>query len=311
MRRSIANAWRVLQWIAGVVVIGLAIRSLARNWSELREQTVALEFRPVHLAASLVLVWVVYAMLIAAWRQMLTGWGQRLSPWSAARIWTVSNLGKYVPGKVWALAGMAFMAQRAGVAPWAAAASAVVLQAVAIGTGAAVVGAAASVALETAHPGSRIALALLMLASVIAVGLVLWPPVARRLLGLAGVDASDARPPSAATVALGVAANLTAWLGFGAALVLLSRGLLPRVQLDAPTATGAFTASYLAGLLALIAPGGIGVRESVMILLLQGPIGLAAATVLALASRVLLTLAELGAAAPFLASSLRSTRATD
>jgi uncharacterized membrane protein YbhN (UPF0104 family) len=93
--------------------------------------------------------------------------------------------------------------------------------------------------------------------------------------------------------------------------MLLAGGLLPRVRLDAPTATGAFTASYLAGLLALVAPGGIGVRESVMILLLQGPIGLAAATVLALASRVLLTLAELGAAAPFLVSSLRSTRATD
>ena len=93
MRRSTANTWRVLQWIAGLVVIGLAIRSLARNWSELREQTVALEFRPVHLAASLVLVWIVYAMLIAAWRQMLTGWGQRLTPWSAARIWLYRAMG--------------------------------------------------------------------------------------------------------------------------------------------------------------------------------------------------------------------------
>jgi glycosyltransferase 2 family protein len=311
VRSRAATAWRVAQWTAGVVVIGLALRSLVRNWSELRGQTIALEFRPLHLIASLLLVWLIYAMLIAAWRQMLGGWGQRLDVLSAARIWTVSNLGKYVPGKVWALAGMTFMAQRAGVAPWAAAASAVVLQAVGIGTGAAVVGAAASVALETAHPGSRAALLLLILGSALAVALALWPPFARRLLGLAGVDATDARPPSAGTVALGIAANLTAWLGYGAALMLLAAGLLPGVPLDAATATAAFTASYLAGLLALVAPGGIGVRESVMILLLQSPIGLAAATVLALASRVLLTLAELGAAAPFLVSSLRSTRATD
>ena len=117
MRSGTATAWRAVQWIVGVVVIGLAIRSLVRNWSELRHQTIVLEFRPLHLVGSLVLVWVVYALLIAAWRQMLTGWGQRLDPWGAARIWTVSNLGKYVPGKVWALAGMAFMAQRAAV--WA------------------------------------------------------------------------------------------------------------------------------------------------------------------------------------------------
>src|SRR6188474_2952440 len=86
VRSGTAMAWRAVQWIVGVVVIGLAIRSLVRNWSELRHQMIVLEFRPLHLVGSLVLVWVVYALLIAAWRQMLTGWGQRLDPWGAARI---------------------------------------------------------------------------------------------------------------------------------------------------------------------------------------------------------------------------------
>jgi hypothetical protein len=112
-------------------------------------------------------------------------------------------------------------------------------------------------------------------------------------------------------VVLGIVSGVLAWLGYGVALVCLARGLLPGVRLDLVTATGAFTASYLAGLLALVAPGGIGVREGVMILLLQAPLGLAAATVLALASRVLLTIAELGAAAPFLVSSDRSARVPD
>jgi hypothetical protein len=43
------------------------------------------------------------------------------------------------------------------------------------------------------------------------------------------------------------------------------------------------------------------VRESVFILMLQGPVGPAAAAALALASRVLLTITEFGAAVPFLA----------
>ena len=71
---------------------------------------------------------------------MLGAWGQRLEGWTAARIWTVSSLGKYLPGKVWAIAGMAMMAREAGVAPWAATGSAVILQMLAIGTGAAVAG---------------------------------------------------------------------------------------------------------------------------------------------------------------------------
>jgi hypothetical protein len=61
-----------------------------------------------------------------------------------------------------------------------------------------------------------------------------------------------------------------------------------------------FTASYLAGFLALLVPGGFGVREGLFILMLQGSIGIGAATALALASRLLLTITEFGAAVPFL-----------
>ncbi len=106
----------------------------------------------------------------------------------------------------------------------------------------------------------------------------------------------------------GIAANLVAWVGYGSALWLLARGLLPSVGLDPALAIAVFTASYLAGFLALFAPGGIGVREGLFILMLQGPLGIAAATALALASRVLLTITELGAAVPFLVFSQRSAR---
>lgn len=92
-----------------------------------------------------------------------------------------------------------------------------------------------------------------------------------------------------------------AWTGYGIALWLLARGLLPDAGLGLVPAIAVFTASYLAGFLALIAPGGIGVREGLFILMLQGPLGIGAATALALASRVLLTITEIGAALPFLA----------
>ena len=107
--------------------------------------------------------------------------------------------------------------------------------------------------------------------------------------------------PAAGAVAFGVVANLVAWVGYGVALWLLARGLLPGGGLGLVPAIAVFTASYLAGFLALIAPGGLGVREGLFILMLQGPLGIGAATALALASRVLLTITEFGAAVPFLA----------
>src|SRR5260370_7645332 len=67
---------------------------------------------------------------------MLRGWDQRLSYPNAARAWTLSNLGRYIPGKVWSVAGLVVLAERAGVRRSAAAVSAFAMQAVVLGTGA-------------------------------------------------------------------------------------------------------------------------------------------------------------------------------
>nr|MBA3497985.1 hypothetical protein [Gemmatimonadales bacterium] len=215
-------------------------------------------------------------------------------------IWTVSSLGKYLPGKVWAVAGMALMAQRAGIAPWAATGSAIVLQVLAIGSGAAVAGLTGRGAIEAAYPGAGLSLGLLVAAAVVGALLLLWPPFLRRLLRFASSDDASRGTPPAIGIGLGIVANLVAWLGYGVALWMLARGLLPSAGLRPALAIAVFTASYLAGFLALFAPGGLGVREGLFILMLQGPLGIGAATALALASRVLLTITEVGAAVPFL-----------
>jgi glycosyltransferase 2 family protein len=299
---------RAAQWIAGAAIVTFAVRSLVRNWAELRSQPLEWHVEPAWLLLSAVVVWLMYALLIVAWRTMLASWGQHLDGWTAARIWTVSSLGKYLPGKVWAVAGMAMMSQRAGVAPWAATGSAVVLQVLAIGSGAAVVGLTGRKALEAAHPGAGSALVVLVLGAVVGVALLLWPPFMARLLRIAAPGAETRGPPRGFGIAFGIAANLIAWVGYGAALWLLARGLLPSVNLAPGLAIAVFTASYLAGFLALFAPGGLGVREGLFILMLQGPLGIGAATALAVASRVLLTITEFGAAAPFLVLPLGRAR---
>jgi glycosyltransferase 2 family protein len=290
---------RVLQWLLGLAIVGLAVRSLVRNWDELRAQPLQWSVDPGWILLSAVIVWLMYALLIAAWRRMLTAWGRGLDLWAAARIWTVSSLGKYLPGKVWAVAGMAVMAQRAGIGAGPATGSAVILQVLAIGTGAAVVALTGWETLRGAYPGAATGLAGLLAASIGGIGLLLWPALVNRVLRLAAPNAGAVRLPVGA-VAFGLVANAVAWMGYGAALWLLARGLLPEVELGLLPATAVFTASYLAGFLALFAPGGIGVREGVFILMLQGPIGIGAATALAIASRLLLTVTELGAAVPFL-----------
>jgi glycosyltransferase 2 family protein len=303
------SGWiRVAQAVVGLSIVFLAIRALVRNWDQLRSQPLDWQLRPGWLVLSLLLTWLMYGLLIFGWRSMLSGWGQRLDGWTAARIWILSSLGKYIPGKVWAVAGMALLSQRAGVAAWAATGSAVVMQVLAIGTGAAVAGLAGADALESARQGARTGLVLLVAGATVSVALLLWPPFLRRLLRLAAPQAVTQRQPAGKGIVIGIATNIIAWLGYGLALWLLARGLLPTSGLSLRLAIAVFTASYLAGFLALFAPGGLGVREGLFILMLQQPLGVGAATSLALASRLLLTVAELGAAVPFLALGRRQAR---
>lgn len=306
MRRRL---WRVVPWAFAAVIVVLATRSVIANWSRLAAQPVTWRISPVLILASLGLTWLMYLLLIQAWRVVLTGWGQSLPLWPAARIWTVSSLGKYVPGQVWAIAGMAVMAQRAGVAPWAATSSSVLLQGLAVGTGACVLGFTGVSLLEPSLPAARLILVALVILSVAGVALLMWPPFVRRALALIRVDIGSGGVPAWDKVLFGAVANVLAWLGYGVALWLLARGLFATAELTLPQAIGAFTASYLAGFLALGVPDGVIVRETVFVSMVQGTIGAPSALALALASRLLLTLAQFGAAAPFLLSPAERTRA--
>jgi hypothetical protein len=212
----------------------------------------------------------------------------------------VSNLGKYLPGKVWAIAGNAMLSRQAGVDAPAAVTAALALQALSFSGGVAIVAVLAPAALRASGVGyavATVALGALAILGVAALTSERALALARRLL--------PATAPVIAPIPRGVtltalAVNVAAWAAYGLAFLCLVRGLTPEARLTWSQATTVFTISYLVGLVAVFAPAGIGPRESAFVLLLAGPLGPKLAVALALASRVLLTITELGAAIPFL-----------
>jgi hypothetical protein len=108
-----------------------------------------------------------------------------------------------------------------------------------------------------------------------------------------GRDLPDAHvPPSAIFLAL--VGCMLSWALYGAAFQLLAVGLFGASSGTTPSYIAAFTLSYLIGYLALFAPGGLGVRETVLAGLLVAA-GLDVdpnATILVLFSRLWMTLLE-------------------
>src|SRR5204863_1896251 len=277
--------WWSIQIVVAAVVAVMVWRAIARNWDEFRSLHVALALKPGWIALSTFVVFVAYAMQVESWRRVLAGWAQRLSYGRAARIWLVVNLGRYIPGKVWSVAGLVVLAQRAGVETWAAGASALAMQALGIGTAAALVAAA------TPGAASPLRLAAAALVSIATIGFLAWDRAARTVARLVG-SVAQFRPLPLAAVAESAGLSLLSWVTYGVAFWLLARGLGLPGALPVARAAGVFALGYILGLLALFAPGGVGVREVVLIGLLTPALGGGGAVALSVASRILLTVTE-------------------
>jgi len=274
---------------AMLVVLALIARSIARNWAAFQSVHVTLDPKIGWLAASVAVVFLTYAIQIESWRRMLRGWDQRLPYTSAARAWTLSNLGRYIPGKVWSVAGLVVLAERAGVRRSAAAVSAFAMQAVVLGTGVVLV------AFATPHAASPVLLGGAVLAALVLIGVLAWRRTAQWLGTLA--DATTPLPPlPISAILLSSGLMLVSWMTFGVAFWMLIRGLISTASVPIPAAMGMFALGYVMGLIAVIAPGGLGVRDLALVGFLTPFLGSGGALALSLASRVHLTLTETGAA---------------
>lgn len=290
MRSRVAHAAQIL---LGLAVILFVVRYVSRNWAQVQSADLEWHISIAPLAAALVIVWSVFAIQAEAWRRMVAGWGFQVSWVEGSSIWLLSSMAKYVPGKVWALAGMAMMSERRGIPPWAATASAIQLQILSLGTGALVVAVFGGVISRTL----TIAAAGLALAATV---VALWRPLIAWVVRRVAPEAVLSHIPRAPVILLGALANLAAWIGYGVAFWLFARGVLPQSAPGLGESIGVYTASYVAGVIAPFAPGGLGVREGVLVMALREHTGLAAALALAAVARLGMTVAELIATIPFL-----------
>lgn len=193
-----------------------------------------------------------------------------------------AQLGKYLPGGVWQYAGRAALLRVRGV-PLSSATLSLVVEFVAGSAAAGLIG------LVVFEPWSIAAL--VPVGGAVAVGRRLWLiPLSRWSSRRFRIrDRSLSPEEITATLLTGAkAACLYAplWFVHGASVWLIARALFGAPAAGLLFYTGAFALSWLAGLAAVFAPGGIGVRESVLAAFLAPRLGAADAIVVAVASRM-------------------------
>jgi hypothetical protein len=279
---------------------GFLAWGLSQQWGSLRAEMatsarqLTIEWPMVLLGSVLVLA--THAMLVQSWRMLLAGWGGALGYGRAVQIWTIANLGKWIPGKVWQVGAMGMMAQDEGVSGIDAAGAALLGTLLNIGAGFGITAITGASALDALRPGLRqvaVGSAVLFVIGVVALPFIL-PAVLDRFARWRGMPAAE-QHLSHTAVWTATAINALSWVGYSVAFWCFAKGVTPTVSGDPSAFIAVYTASYLIGYLVLISPGGLGVRDTILAVLLValGMAGKGDAAILALSSRVWITILEI------------------
>lgn len=293
--------------------------SVVSQWPDVRQTWLDLAWPSVVLAVLAVLAGMFANSM--AWRAAAEDLEHRVSVPAALRICMVGQLGKYIPGSVWAYVLQMELGRRAGLPR----ARAFLATLVALGLG---VVAALGVGLlslpslldATAETGAEYAepvrVALYIVAVLFPIALICAvPPVLTRLIQL--VLKVLRRPPLQHKLTLPGVLRVVGWSALGYTLFGVHLWLLANAQ-AAPglggllRSIGSFAIAMTVGMFAFLSPSGLGVREAVLVAtmapFLTDAGGIGAATGIALASRLIFTVADLLAAGIAALSGVRQLR---
>lgn len=280
--------------VLALLVVGAFIAAfLAGSWEGIVRGVAAVGPADAATALGAALVGVAAAML--SWRSVLAGMGSRLPVVAAARVYFLSQLGKYVPGSLWPIAAQAELSRELHVPTARSAFAALTQLLVSVVVGVVVAGAA----LVTSAPGSLRTYGWLL--PVAAAGVVaLVPTVFNRLLRTAlrlVRRPDDFVPVPGRALAASAAWCVLMWFALGVHLALLLSGPAGVGVSDVlHVSVGAYALAWVVGFVVVVLPAGAGAREAALLVTLAPVAGAEAALAVALVSRVVLLAADLASA---------------
>jgi len=269
--------------------VSAALLALGSQWADVSARVDELSF--AWLAASFLATAAALVASFWAWRVTLRGLGAPLPARTAGRIFFLGQLGKYVPGSIWALVGQMELGRAAGVRRDRMATAGVLVLVISLGA-ALGLGILAIPALAEAGAGGY---GLLVL-GVVPLAVMLHPrvldPVLGRVLRLIRRPPLD-RPVTGRMVLEVTALSILSNGLLGVAVWAIARDLGANEWRFLPLAIGGYALAAAASLVVVPLPAGLGLREAILVLVLAPDLGAAGATLVAVTARLVVVVADL------------------
>lgn len=295
MNRGLAVKYLVYAMVLSAIAY-FFVQALQKNWHNVREHQFLID--PLNLSLGLITLFATYLIATVAWHRSINtlSAGPRLSWTHSVAAVNSSNLVKYLPGKVWTYTLQLYWLSKAGFS------KSLVTYVNIINLGASITTTLICGLLLLLFTPNLLApeLTLAALAMIVAIDLVcikFQAPLFRWGVTLAQRFLKrDLRyyEPSARTWLEIHALHLLAAIAFALCAYFTARGIgYPLPLRDSPRIMTALLLADLVGFVAVFAPGGLGVREGLMYVMLGGASSGSLALVLPLSIRMLNMLVDL------------------
>ncbi len=283
-----------LKYALGTLVVVLAfyflLSRLLRDWNEIPFKE--LHFSPWLLALSFIILIGTHLPLAgSAWGLILEGLGEPLGLGRAVVVMSVTQLGKYIPGKLWFTLGRMSLLKGDSI-PEAKTMVSVVVEIVLSLLAALVLLGIAVVLTPRALVPDALYLAFLLMPVCI---LTVYPPILNRILNYAlrrlKQPVFELQLSYRQLLAI-TGIYLADWTLQGIGSFVLLNSFFPLSVGKLPVVLGGYAVSWMVGFLALVAPAGLGIREGIFTLILKmvmpGPV----AIIFTLLTRIWMTASE-------------------
>jgi len=279
---------RILQVLLIVVIFYFLAKNVYVNWNKIVQYDWSINY--YFLTCSFVLLIVGSFLIALGWNLILRVLGGRLGYKRALKIFFITDLAKYVPGKVWTMVGKVYLCKKEGIPIAKTSASVVIQPLIQVIAGILMF----LVSLPFWTKTNDLMNKLYLFFPLIPLGLVLLHPAIMTKLLNFGLARLKQKPVELNIKYRDILLILLLWCGLWALtgttyyFLIVSLHSFPVSQL--PVTIGIFS---IAGVSQFLTPSGIGVLEGVLTVLLGLYFPVPIAILIALLSRVWKTVAEL------------------
>jgi hypothetical protein len=285
---------RILQWAMVVTIFFFLGKMVWDHWNQVKEASFAFEIFPL-LLSTLIFAFS-YFIQIWAWYLITVKLKIALSPSDTLKSWFYSQLGKYLPGKVWLLLSRFYFYESRGKSKKAIS-IALYFETILVILSGGLLFLAALVFFKEIRPspggdqfGWVILLFIIALVS-------LHPRVLLKILN--GVLVQFKKEPISLSISYFdilriLLVCIVSWLVGGVGFYLFVDAVYPVAPQYILFLTGALAISSTLGLIAIFAPSGLGVREGALVYLLSLMMATPIAVIISVLTRIWMTLIEIG-----------------